>query len=291
MRQQLNLLGFAAGIAGNNPDCALAPWYLYYHPEWFRNFSIPISWEGFIKTNCHNFGASVMSEVVEIVKTLSQEVLTLASQQKNFAVIGGDHSCAMGTWSAVAHANRSQGDIGLLWIDAHMDSHTPSTSLSQNIHGMPLAVLLGHGNPSLCNLLDDQPKLQPQNVCLVGVRSYEQPERLLLEELGVRIYYMDEVNQRGLSAVIHEAYSQISAHTCGVGFSIDMDALDPEDAPGVGCREPGGLNGQALCQALRSLPKKNRMRLLGVELTEYNPIVDIDNKTAYLLIELLNAVL
>lgn len=290
MRQQLNLFGFAAGIAGNNPDCALAPWFLYYHPEWFHRVSLTISWEAFIKASSHLFGASVMPEVMEIVKNLSEAVLPFAREQKPITVIGGDHSCAMGTWSAIAHANRAQGDIGLLWIDAHMDSHTPSTSLSQNAHGMPLAALLGHGEPGLCRLLDDQPKLKPQNVCLVGVRSYEEPERLLLEALGVRIYYMEEVTQRGLRTVIHEAYDQITAQTCGVGFSIDMDAIDPEDAPGVGYREPGGLKGQELREALSSLPK-NRNRLLGVELTEYNPIVDIDNKTAYLLIELLNAVL
>jgi arginase len=289
MRQKLNLLGFAAGIAGNNPDCALAPWYLYYHPEWFQHLSMVVSWEGFIKASSRNVGATVMPEVVEIIKSLSQEVLALTRQQQHFAVIGGDHSCAIATWSAVAYANRSQGDIGLLWVDAHMDSHTPSTSISQNAHGMPLAVLLGRGTPTLCQLWDDQPKLQPQNVCLVGVRSYEAAERQLLEELGVRVYYMDEVHERGLSAVIHEAYDQISAHTCGVGFSIDMDAIDPEDAPGVGYREQGGLSGQALRQAFSSL-SKNRTRLLGVEITEYNPILDIDNKTAHLLLELLNAI-
>lgn len=289
MQNKVHIIGLASGIAANNTDCALGPWYLYYHPEWFRHLPITVIWEDFIKASSQSAGADVLPQVIELSQALSEAVVSLVQTQQNFAVIGGDHSCAIGTWSAVAHANRNQGDIGLLWFDAHMDSHTPSSSLSQNIHGMPLATLLGHGAPGLCQLLDDHPKLKAKNVCLIGVRSYEVPERHLLEQLGVRIYYMDEVRDRGLSTVVNEAYDTVSAHTCGVGISIDMDAIDPREAPGVGCPEKGGLSGQALRQVLQYLPK--HVRLLGVEIAEYNPILDTDSKTARLLIELLAAIL
>lgn len=286
MRSSLNLLGFASGIAGNNQDCALAAWYLYYHPEWFQDLSI--SWEGFIKATSVARGADVLGEVIKSVQDLSRAVLTIIQKQEAWSVIGGDHSCAIGTWSAVAHAHRQQGDIGLLWFDAHMDSHTPETSMTQNLHGMPLATLLGYGVPELCQLLDMQPKLKANNVCVIGVRSYEAAERQLLEQLGVRIYYMEEVQARGLRSVMLEAYARVTAHTCGFGISIDMDGIDPADAPGVGYREPGGLSGQALLDALSELPRHSRF--LGVEITEYNPIRDIDNKTAHLLIEFLGTV-
>lgn len=289
MQNNLHIIGFASGIGGNNADCALGPWYLYYHPEWFQHLPMTVIWEDFIKASSHTSGVDVLPQVIDASQALSQSVLNLVQTQQKFAVIGGDHSCAIGTWSAVAHANRSQGDMGLLWFDAHMDSHTPSSSLSQNLHGMPLAALLGHGTPALCQLLDEQPKLKAQNVCLIGIRSYEAPERLLLEQLGVRVYYMEEIQERGLSTVVNEAYDTVSAHTCGIGISIDMDAIDPQEAPGVGCREEGGLSGQALREALQHLPKC--APLLGVEIAEYNPILDTDSKTARLLIELLASVL
>ncbi len=288
MQDSLALLGFASGIAGNNPDCALGPWYLYYHPEWLQHLSTTVTWHDITKLTSISRGADVLPELETGMQALSKAVLTVIQAKQAFCVIGGDHSCAIGTWSAVSHAHREAGDIGLLWIDAHMDSHTPDTSMTQNMHGMPLAVLLGHGVPSLCHLLDAHPKLKPQNVCLVGIRSYELGEQQLLERLGVRIYYMNDVQKRGLTPILQEASEHLAAQTCGFGITIDMDAIDPSDAPGVGYREPDGLDGQQLLSALRHMPHKER--LLGLELTEYNPIRDIDNKTAHLLIGLIQAV-
>lgn len=287
MLPKVNLLGFASGVAGNNPDCALAPWFLYYHPEWFQSLPMPVIWQDFIRATSVAQGANVLKKVIKSVQELSQVVLTTIQKEGCLGVIGGDHSCAIGTWSAIAYAHRQKGDIGLLWIDAHMDSHTPETSMTHNIHGMPLAALLGHGIPELCRLLDDQPKLKAQNICLIGIRSYEAGERALLEKLGVRIYYMDEVQERGLASVMQEAYQRVAANTCGVGISIDMDAIDPNDAPGVGYREPEGLLGKDLLVALSALP--NRSRLLGFEIAEFNPIEDSCDKTAHLLIDLIHS--
>ena len=288
MTPSLNLLGFASGIAANNPDCALGPWYLYYHPELFTTKEMLVHWQTMIQTTSSKRGADVLTLVEDNVKQLGLAVLSLAREEKAFCVIGGDHSCAIGTWSAVAHANRLRGDIGLIWIDAHMDSHTPTTSTTQNIHGMPVAHLLGEGTERLTQLFDSAPKIKPNNLIIIGIRSYEPSEAALLKRLGVTVIFMEEVRQRGIHAVLTEASHRLTQTTCGFGISIDMDAIDPHDAPGVGCPEAHGLEGAALVSALQSMPYQSPF--LGLELTEFNPIVDQDGKTAKLLVNLMHAV-
>lgn len=288
MTHALTLLGYASGVAANNADCALGPWYLYYHPQLLQARSIHASWLTFIKTTSASQGVAVFDLVKNAIHELSQAVLSAINNHTPFCVIGGDHSCAIATWSAVAHAQRDKGDIGLIWIDAHMDSHTPESTLSHNLHGMPLAHLLGYGDQRLCHLLDDQPKLQPQNVCLIGIRSYEASEQALLERLGVKIYFMHEVQTRGVEAILQEACERVCAQTCGFGLSIDLDAIDPKDAPGVGYQEPEGIDAKQLLRALQTMPYKNA--LLGLEIAEFNPLRDESCKTAHLLADIIQAI-
>lgn len=287
MSQTLSLIGFASGVAANNVDCALGPWYLYYHPELFNAIGMRVHWETIIQTTALERGLDVLPLVEKNINELSQAVQPLAHENKPFCVIGGDHSCAIGTWSAVAHENRHSGDIGLIWIDAHMDSHTHMTSTSKNIHGMPVACLLGEGPGSLSKVLDSYPKLKPENLCIIGVRSYEAGEAALLKRFGVKIFLMDEVHQRGIQDVLTEAWQHVSRTTCGVGISIDMDAIDPLDAPGVGCPEPDGIRGKDLVSVLSTILTTNY--LLGLELAEFNPTRDHDGKTARLLVDLIHA--
>jgi hypothetical protein len=159
---------------------------------------------------------------------------------------------ATGTWSGAAAALRPRGALGLLWIDAHMDAHRPHTSPSGNLHGMPLACLLGHGEPALATLAG-APALAPAHVCLVGVRSYEAEEAQLLEQLGVRVFLMDEVRRRGLPAVLREAHAVVTRGTAGFGVTLDVDAVDPQEAPGVGTPAPGGLRAGSLLAELERL--------------------------------------
>lgn len=187
-------------------------------------------------------------------------------------VIGGDHSCAIGTWSGVKRALGAPARLGLIWIDAHMDSHTVATSATRNIHGMPLASLLGHGDPRLTGVAGAGPALQPEDVCLIGVRSFESEEAALLKKLGVRVYFMHEVRRRGLSEVFAEARQRVAAHTAGYGISIDLDALDPAEGPGVGTPVPGGLLRADMTEALALAHGDER--LLAVEIVEYNPYRD-----------------
>lgn len=149
MNNEVYLIGYASGVAANNIDCALGPWYLHFHTELFHSLDIHYHWKNIIFAASNLRGLEVASSVAEINTTLAKEVDRLVRENKHFCVLGGDHSSAIGTWSGVAHAYRDTGDIGLIWIDAHLDSHTPETSTTQNIHGMPVAHLLGHGIASL----------------------------------------------------------------------------------------------------------------------------------------------
>lgn len=187
-------------------------------------------------------------------------------------VIGGDHSCAIGTWLGVKRVLGAEARLGLIWIDAHMDSHTVATSQTRNIHGMPLASLLGHGDPRLTGVAGAGAKLLPEDVCLIGVRSFESDEAVLLKQLGVRVYFMHEVRRRGLAEVFAEALSRVGRHTRGYGISIDLDALDPAEEPGVGTPVPGGLLRADLTDALALAHGDEK--LLAVEIVEYNPYRD-----------------
>lgn len=205
----------------------------------------------------------------------------------NFPLIfGGDHSMAMGSWSGVASA--LDGNLGLIWFDAHMDSHTPETSHSGAYHGMPLATLLGQGDDRLCSI-GKNPALKAQNICLIGIRSYEKEEKQLLDSLGVRVFYMDEIEQKGLEFVTGRALEIVSKNTQGFGVTVDIDVIDPVDAPGTGSKEHGGIKLDNMVKSLEMM--KNNDHLMAIEIAEFNPNLDQNNKTYDLIISLLKAVL
>ena len=285
---KVTLLGYASGMAANVPGCALGPWYLYYHPNLFQAEGLLPEWHTIIKKVSVDKGLKIMPLVIEGVSELGRAVLPFAMKREPYCVIGGDHSAAIGIWSAVAYANRLIGDIGLIWIDAHMDSHTPDTSKSKNIHGMPLAHLLGYGDLGLTTLFDSKPKIKPENLCIIGIRSYEPAECELLERLGVKLFFMKDVALLGIKKVLAMACQHVSKNTCGFGISLDLDGIDPEDAPGVGQRAPDGIAGKELVAALNSVV--HHQELLGLEISEFNPLRDEHHKTAKLLVELIHAV-
>lgn len=217
-------------------------------------------------------------------------VVRMATAEDRFPlVIGGDHSCAVGTWSGMASAHRAQGALGLVWIDAHMDAHVPATSPSGNLHGMPLACLLGHGPAALTRLAGHAPAVAPQNVVLVGVRSFEAAESELLARLGVRIFAMAEILARGLDRVIDEAVAIASRRTIGFGVSIDVDVVDPAEASAVATPVAGGLTAASLIAALRDL--RERPGYAAAEIVEYNPALDAHGATAATVCDLIAAVI
>lgn len=210
---------------------------------------------------------SKMAVVRDFMPRLAAEVRSVADEYFP-VVIGGDHSCAMGTWSGIAARARDYGDIGLIWIDAHLDSHTPESSESGAPHGMPLATLLGHGDPALTMLEDAHPKLKPENVVVIGARSYESGEHALLKSLGVKIMYVNEVINRGFTDCLNEAIEIVTKNTIGYGITLDVDVFDPRFMPAVGSPEPTGL---IPGDAIAGFMQMDRSNLIGFELVEYNP--------------------
>lgn len=200
---------------------------------------------------------------------LAKQVFHHVSHGNNVCVIGGDHSCGIGTWSGLSAFT----ETGVIWIDAHLDAHTHESSDSQNIHGMPLASLLGYGDESLTTIFGKNPKLKAENACIIGARSYEKAEYELLKKLNVCIYFADEVKQKGLQNVLHEAYTRIMKNVSTYGISFDLDFLNPDEMKCIGTPVDGGFSVEEALSALDSLPKE---KLKIFELVEFNPHIGYD---------------
>jgi arginase len=284
----LHLLGYASGIAGAaNAGSGEGPIILQNSPylSALHQQGLTLTWDKMITPNTSY--PSILAEVSRMCQQLAESITALTTQKESFLVFGGDHTSAIGTWSGAAHAMRHQGQLGLIWIDAHMDSHTPETTESGNLHGMPLACLLGYGEPCLIQLGDHLPKLQPENVCLIGIRSYEEREEALLQKLNVKVFYMEEIKERGLTAVLADARERVAKNTVGYGISIDIDSMDPHDAPGTGVIEPDGIAAEDLCAALTTLA--NDSRRVGIEIVEFDPLRDSHYKTEKIIAQLVSA--
>jgi len=233
-------------------------------------------------------GDDARSRVAAVCARLSTATRDAVRAGRVPLVLAGDHSCAVGTWSGVASALAEGERLGLIWVDAHMDAHVSETTPSGNLHGMPVAALLGHGSewssvPGTCGGV-----LASGGICLIGVRSFEADEAALLAAEGVRIVDMDEVRGVGLERALLAAWTALRGSCDRIGVTIDLDAIDPRDAPGVGTPVPGGLAGRHLAKALASLPRDGA--LIGLEIAEYNPFMDGDRRTALLTIELVRSV-
>lgn len=198
--------------------------------------------------------------------------------------LGGDHSIAIGTVAGTASA----GPLGLIWIDAHGDFNTPETSPSGNIHGMPLATLLGDGCEDLVNLGHPGPKLKPQEVAMIGVRDLDPQERERLAVSGIHVYTMRDVDELGMATVARRALSHLN-HLSRLHVSLDMDALDPSVAPGVGTPVPGGLSYREAHLLMEILAESRRVA--SVDVVEINPILDDRNRTAEVAVKLVASLL
>ncbi len=205
-------------------------------------------------------------------------------------VLGGDHSQAIGTVSGITRVWKRTGKrLGVLWFDAHTDMNTPDSSPSGNIHGMPLATLLGTGDPTLVALAGGEPALRPEDVVVFGARDVDAAESPVVKELGVRVYTMSEIDRRGTAVCAEEAIAHISRFTDGLHLSFDLDGVDPKDAPGVGTPVPGGLSlreSHMICEMMSQTG-----RLAGMEMVELNPTLDQANHTGQLAVWLIQSAL
>ncbi len=205
-------------------------------------------------------------------------------------VLGGDHSIAIGSVAGTAcHYAREGRSLGLIWFDAHGDANTPDTTPSGNIHGMSLAVALGHGDRDLVSLGDRVPKIQPRNTVLIGIRDVDSGEREFLKRLGIAVYTMRDIDERGMRDVVDEAIRIASDGTVGVHLSFDLDVVDPEDAPGTGTPVWGGITYREAHLAMEML--SDRAEIVAIDLVEVNPVLDTQNMTGVLAAELAQGLL
>lgn len=229
--------------------------------------------------------ARFLPAIASTCKELASRVERAMDQGKFPLVLGGDHSLAVGSISGIAQSLRKRKKkTGVIWVDAHTDMNTPSTSPSGNIHGMPLACLTGSGPKELTDLYGFAPKVDPKNVVLVGIRDVDLTERPGVRRSGVKVFTMRDIDERGVRAVMHEALMTAGDGTDGIHLSLDMDSVDPREAPGVGTPVRGGLSYREAHLAMEIVCDSGLMR--SMEVVEVNPILDEANRTALLGVEL-----
>ena len=225
-------------------------------------------------------------EISNACEQLAKEVEAILEANELPLIIGGDHSIAIGSFSGVvSHFKKQDQNVGLVWFDAHADINTPETTPSGNIHGMPLAVLLGYGAPELTNVGGFAPKLDPRLCAHVGARDIDPGEKEMIRKLGIRFFTMREIDERGMSACMDEAIAIASRGSGGYAVTFDIDVLDPGDAPGSGTLVRGGLTYREAHHAMEKIAEAGGMRSL--EIVEINTALDVNNKTAELGVELI----
>jgi arginase len=230
--------------------------------------------------------AHYLNEIAKTCSRTAEAVMASLESGMTPLLLGGDHSLAAGSVAGVAEFYRRQGQkVGLLWIDAHSDINTPETSLSGNVHGMPLAALMGLGPESLADIFGHAPGIAPENAVLIGVRDVDEAERENLRRAGMtEVYTMRDIDERGMRAVMEEALRAAGRGTAGYHVSLDMDWIDPEEAPGVGTPVRGGATYREAHLAMEIVADHGR--LLSFEIVEVNPVIDEHNRTADLAVEL-----
>ncbi len=259
--------------------------------DWLRARGIDARWRAMLRSekrwrqHPHLRPPETFALVARHGAALADAVARAIAAGRFPVVLGGDHAIVMGSWAGVARGRG--GTLGLIWLDAHLDAHTLETTPSMNAHGMGAAALLGHGYGPFLDLCGGV--LRPEHVCYIGVRSYERGEMALLRQLGVRIIEMEEVKRRGIDAALAEGLAIVTSGTDGFGLTIDLDGFDPQDAPGIGLKEPDGLRAAPTCAALSLLAQHEKLRAL--EIVEYIPEFDRDRRTAHLVRDLILAVL
>ena len=225
-----------------------------------------------------------LQDVIEGNTALANKVHEVVAKGDFPLVLGGDHSIAIGTLAGLSDRYEN---MGVIWYDAHADMNTEETTTSGNIHGMPLAVSLGVGHEKLTKIGGFLPKIRPENVVLIGIRALDPEEKTLIAELGIRAYTMHEIDRIGMAKVMEETIAYLKEKTDGVHLSLDLDGLDPVDAPGVGTPVAGGITYRESHLAMEMLAESGM--ITSAEFVEVNPILDERNKTALAAVALMNS--
>jgi arginase len=247
---------------------------LGYHTQDAGNINVP---------GHYTLPDSGFPERLPLIRAACEETYALAQKAVKEEVIpvflGGDHSAAIGSIGGVTH----ERECGIIWIDAHGDYNTPETSQSCNVHGMALSILLGRGPQELVDVGRKGAKIKPENVVLIGVRDLDPIEKRTLRESGCTIFTMRDIDELGMHMVLKQALAQLTRFE-RIHLSLDMDSLDPNEAPGVGTPVPGGLSYREAQLLMETICDSGR--LLSLDIMETNPILDISNKTAQIAVSL-----
>lgn len=227
-----------------------------------------------------------LESIVKVAEELADTVTAALNESEFPLILGGDHSIVLGSVTGVTRVHK---DISILWIDAHADFNTEETTPSGNIHGMILAALAGLGNSRLTGLGGWAPKLDTQKIIIVGARDLDSGERELLRTHHIHVFTMSDIDQRGISEVMHQALVIAGQARDGIHVSLDMDALDPKHAPGVGTPVNGGLTYREAHLSMELIAESGR--LIAMDVVEVNPILDRENATALLAVELVMSAL
>ena len=222
-----------------------------------------------------------LEPIVQVSEDLANTVTSALRDGEFPLVLGGDHSIALGSITGVARVHR---DIGVIWIDAHGDFNTHETTPSGNIHGMILGALAGFGHPSLVGVCGWSPKINTRSIVIVGARDLDPPERELLRQQEIHVFTMTDIDQRGMSEIMRETVEIASQASHGFHLSLDMDSIDPREAPGVGTPVRGGLTYREAHLAMEVIAASGRM--VSMDAVEVNPMLDRENATAHLAVEL-----
>ena len=287
MIKRIGVIGVASGLGALDQGCEHGPAAVQRAPGWATLARQPLIAREEALTAPDAAGLTTVERIAGLCRHLARRIDSVLAGDMLPLVIGGDHSLAIGTWSGVARY--AGAPVGLLWIDAHLDSHTPQTSPSGAIHGMPLACLLGSGDPRLLDLGIRGAQLDPAHTVVLGARSWEPEEADFLAAQGVRVIDAAAIAQRGLEACFAEALAIVAGAAHGFGVTLDLDACDPSVAPGVGTPVPGGLCAGALRDAWRQL--KDCAGLRAIEIVEYNPLRERQGMTAQLICDLIGDLL
>lgn len=281
--KQIHLMGIASGVGANDPGCRYAP--ARVKKAITTKSEVDLEWHAMLHRKPQS---SKFAELKELQERIIRHMAPVVTRGSQFIVIDGDHSSAMGVWQGVMEALHPNQRFGLLWIDAHPDLHTFSTSPSGNVHGMPLAALLNQGDSELSTIYGSGPYLDPENIVMFGIRAFEREEMQLMKQLDIKYYDMESIQQPdSFMQTFQSALTQLKRQCDCFGISLDLDAIDPLEAPGVGTPEPNGLSANALCNALKDIG--NDRHFVGIEIAEYNPLLDKNQLTLRCIVELISA--
>lgn len=289
-RQSLRFIGYSCGYGAENQGTQDGPDHIFESPEF--------------KSLRHSFGYRPPRIVAETSKrrqpvpnvknfynvldnmTSLRDITAQTILKNEFPIIiGGDHTQGLGTAAGVKSALGDASTLGLIWLDAHLDAHTPETTPSKNAHGMPLASIMGQGPEEFVTLGSYVPIVSPENIICIGTRSFEAPEAALMNQLGVHIYHQSDIESRGFYDIFHEAVKYLLQRTTHFGMSLDLDVFDPKHAPGVGTPEKNGLNPRDVIPEL--IQACSLKKAAWLDISEFNPNNDQDNKTAHIILDML----